>query len=630
MKRKIFTVLALSFSFFAWAEYSMLIHQSTGKTSIDDCEEVDSLKCGKSSAKVYKSDDDDVSEIPFTSLDSITFMDVKDLIPKDTVFITYSDNSVKCVNPYKSVVSIETDGARVNVNSKAYYKDLVFVLSGSSSNGYFVIDSERKFKVIMDGLTLTSKKELPPIRSFSGKAMSIELKGKNTLTDSANDTCNAVLRSKGQIIFSKSSGSLTVTAKQKRAIQSGDYIVIEGGTINVSSELGDCIRANDYFFMKSGSLTLNGGGLNVKNGYFVINDGKLQATSSLDDVKIIDVETEFVDEEGDTITDSQHGACYINGGDITFELSGQGARFIKIDGDFTMRDGSVVGTLKGSSFYESGDGVTNTTAIKAGGTLSLMGGSCNLSATSKAVGARLIGADVDVVIGQRAKLVLKNDAPLFSYVTGTDKPKTKASSAIKADGKVILSDCDVTIICSATTDGAYGIVSDGNVEVNEGAVVTIDCLSNDGIFIDEEMNGKMVCNGGFLASHSETGYGISAPISSKGGIYVSLGKYKHNLGFSGSSYGTFMDLSYDGTPFQVTDAEGTVIFSHKGGFSSAKASKLSMSFSNTRGDTYYYKVGGKLSGEAVGSSSFVSDGAYTDGEEFEADAPRATSSINFR
>lgn len=629
MKKKIFTVLALSFSVFAWAEYSMLIHQSSGKTSIEDCDSVDSLKCGKSSAKVYTSDGD-ISEIPFASLDSITFMDEEDLIPKDTVFITYGGNSVKCVNPYESAVSIETNGACVNVNSKAYYKDLVYVLSGSSSDGYFAIDSERKFKVIMNNLTLTSQKELSPIRSFSGKAMSIELKGKNTLTDSANDTCNAVLRSKGQIIFSKSSGSLTVNAKQKRAIQSGDYIVIEGGTINTYSELGDCVRANDYFFMKNGSLSLNGGGLNVTNGYFIIDGGKLNAVSSLDGVKIIDVETEFVDEEGDTIADSKHGACYITGGDLTFELSGEGARFIKIDGDFSMMGGSMEGTLSGPSFYESGDGVTNSSIIKAKGSVSILRGVCHLTASSKAIGARIIGSDADVIIDGGAELVLKNEAPIFSYVTGTDKAKTKASSAIKADGKVALNTCDVTIVCSAAEDGAYGIVSDGNVEVNEGAVVTIDCLSNDGIFIDEEMNGKLVSNGGFLAAHSETGYGISAPISSKGGVYVSLGKYKHNLGFSGSTYGTFMDLSYDGTPFQVTDAEGTVIFSHKGGFSSAKATKLSMSFSNVRGDTYYYKVGGTLSGETEGSSSFVLDGTYSGGEEFEADAPRATSSINFR
>ena len=630
MKKYVFTACALLLSVLVWGEYSMLIHRSEGKVSVANCESVDSVKCLQKSVRFHK-EGDDVSDYDYRTLDSITFVDADELIPRDTVFVTFSRSGAKCVNPYESFVDIKTDGGVVNVKSTAYYKDIVYVLSGSSDNGSFVIDSERKFKVILDNLTLTSTGQVSPIRSFSDKTMSIEQKGKNVLTDSDKDTCNAVIRSKGQIVFEPCNGSLEVNAKQKRAIQSGDYIEVNGGTIKTTSSLGDCIRANDYFLMTDGKLSLNGGGLNVTDGYFRMDGGSLQAISDMVDVKMIDVETEFVDEEGDTITDAEHGAFYLNGGDLEFTIVGEGSRFVKTDGDIVVKGGKISGMVGGPSFLEtiaSGADmeidVTNSTALKADGFIYIYGGVHDLRSGSGADGARLLASDNGIVFDGGAKLTLYSESTMFEYTSSSGKAKKKIAAAIKTDKNVVFKDCEVNIISSSY---AYGIASDGNTEVNDGAVVSIICESNDGVYVCTDCAGKLVCNGGYIASRSNASWAFSCPISLNGGLAVGFGKAKHSSGLKSSKYGLLLDREYDGTPFQVVDEAGNVLFSHNGKVGNEKVSvtQLCMGFQFVKGDTFYYKVGGSLkNGNDVGYTGFVVDGTYSGGDSYEAIGPRET------
>lgn len=633
MKKIIISGVAMLFSVLAWSEYSMIIHRSEGKLSFSDCESVDSVKCVGANLKLYEQGED-VSEIPFRELDSLTFVDADQLVPRDTIFVTFSEGSAKCVNPYQSSVEIKTEGAFVNVNSSAYQKDIVYFLSGSCANGYFAIDSERKFTVIMKDLTLTSNKELPPIRSFSGKTMTIKLQGKNTLTDSANDTSNAVIRSKGQIVFEESTGSLVVNAKQKRGIQTGDYIEVKSGDITVNSDLDDCVRVKDYFWMSGGKFAINGGGLNVTNGYFRLGNGSFTATSNLEEVEIIEIESELLDEDDLVVTDAEHGAFWMTSGVLTIESSAKGARGINADGDVNVYGGKINCVLSGSSVYVNEDGVTNTTAIKADGCINFTGGTHTFSADATAVGARLLNGDLGVNFDNGVSLTLSNAAPSFAYTTYKEESKEKSSSLIKSDKNIVFKQCGVDIRSTATANGAYGIVTDGNIEVNDLAVVSIESNSADGIYVDEDQNGKLVCNGGYISSCSDGGRAYSCPVSSKGGFCVGVGKYKHNGGFAGSSFGTAMDMSYDNTPFQLTDASGKVIFSHKGKFmggGTMVANKLSITAPQLEKDvTYIYKVGGTLAGDAIQPSGFVSDGVYTGGESFEVTISRPTVSVPIR
>ena len=620
------------FSVFAWSEYSMIIHRTEGKLSFSDCASVDSVKCVGSNFKLYEQDEE-VTEIPFRQLDSLTFVDADMLIPRDTVYITYSDAGVKCDNPYESTVTITKNGACVNVKSLAYQKDIVYFLSGSCSNGYFAIDSERKFTVIMKDLTLTSSMELPPVRSFSGKTMTIKLQGKNTLTDSPNDTTNAVIRSKGQIVFEESGGSLVVNAKQKRGIQTGDYIEVKGGDITVNSELGDCVRVKDYFWLSGGKFAINGGGLNVTNGYFRLGKGSFTATSNIDKIKIIEIESELLDEDDVVVTDDTHGAFWMTSGVLTINASAKGARGIKADGDVNVMGGKINCVMSGTSVYDAEDGSTNTTAIKADGYVKFSSGDHDISSTSTAVGSRLISGDKGVIF-EEVTLNLKNASSSFSYISQSGEDKTKVSSMVKSDQNIVFNqNSSLYLRSEAATDGAYGLVTDADVEVNDKAIVVIESVSADGVYVDSKANGKLISKGGYISSFSSKARAFSCPIASAGGVCVGVGKYRHNGGFAGSTYQSALDLEYDMTPFQVTDAAGTVLFTHTGKFmDSYTAGKLSVSYPFEKGSLYKFKVGGALTGgSAIGPSGFVTGATYSGGEVFDLESDdRPTVSMSIR
>lgn len=621
MKKTFLFALVVSCASMAWGQYSMVLHRSSGKRSSANCETLDSIKCGKTVLKFYKSSE--TSDYSFSSLDSITFVNSDDLIPRDTVYVKFSDNDATIVNPYEDNLQITKKGACVTVNSTTIEKDIVYSLSGKSSDGSFVIDSEHKFKVILDGLTLTSKQTVAPIRSFSGKTMSVILKGDNSLTDSASDTSNAVMRSKGQIIFEKSNGSLTVNAKQKRAIQSGDYIEIQGGTIVANSELGDCVRTNDYFLMKDGKVTLNGGGVNVTNGYFQMDGGSLALKSDVDTVKLIDIETEFIDEEGDTIYDATHGAFYLNGGDLSFEATGVASRFIKVDGDVTVKGGSISGSLAGASVYDATDGVTNATVIKADGTIQMLGGVHDLRVLSSAIGGRVLSSTKGIVFDGGVDMQLRNSAPVYSYTTVKGLEKEKESSLIKTDGRVTFKKCDLYVVSDAKEDGAYGMVADGDMTVEKDANVHVESYSSDAVFVDKDASGKLIVNDGYFSAFSMKGKAVSenCPVWSNGGIFVILSPQKSCGGFLNSAYTVLQDKSYDNTPIKVESEDGKTIFVHKGAFSSElKTGVVYVGGPFVKDETYFYTLGGKVSGTSKYSGFVTSDASYSGGDEYEVTA----------
>lgn len=626
MKKIIFTSFALIFSVFAWAEYSMLIHRSEGKTTVANCESLDSVKCVGKNLKLFKKSAESVGEITeilFSTLDSVTFLDADALIPRDTVYLTFSDNMVKCVNPYESSVNITTEGACVTVKSSAYYKDIVYVLSGSASDGFFAIDSERRFKVILNNLTLTSKKVTSPIRSFSKKTMSIMLKGNNTLTDSPTDTCNAVIRSKGQIVFEASNGSLVVDAKQKRGIQSGDYVQINGGKISISSVLGNCIRANDYFYMTDGSLTMNGGGLNVTNGYFQMDGGSMSVSSSLKDVKIIDVETEFVDEDGDTIADATHGAFYLNKGDIAFNVRGDGSRFVKTDGDIVVKGGSIKGLMAGSSFLADDGEVENATAMKAGGVIKFLGGVHALSSSPSALGVRLLSSDNGMTFGGGVDISLADSSDLFRYVNSNGEDDAKNPAAIKSDNPVSINLCNMYI---RTDNYSSGIWTEADIEINDGAVIVADC-KQECIRIKKDRGSAKFNGGYFVGTTRSASSPFTGLVSPRGGLFVAASQARFTPSLGANTNACFVDVAYDGSPIQMTDETGKVLLSHKGIPSVVLADTLPGCYCIggpfVANETYLYKWGGELKGDnVVGNTGFVLDGVYKGGNSLDVWADR--------
>lgn len=297
----------------------------------------------------------------------------------NTVTIDYG-SSVTVSNPLDgNGVTITLDGNNVVVN--ATVADVAYQVSGTTSDGSLKIYSDKKFELILNGVSITST-DRPAINIQSEKTAFVVVADNtdNNLTDAATYTsvtdgedAKAAFFSEGQLVFS-GSGSLTVTGNYKHAIASDDYVHIREGNFNLTANVTDAIHTNDAFIMDNGTVTLTStdDGVQVDAGHVIINDGTLNISST---GKGITADNE---DEDSTVTPY----LVINGGTITVTSSANEG--IESKGDLTINDGNISvktsddGINAGENIYINGGRIysyaTANDAIDANGTLTVTGG----------------------------------------------------------------------------------------------------------------------------------------------------------------------------------------------------------------------------------------------------------------
>jgi hypothetical protein len=178
----------------------------------------------------------------------------------------------------KGVTITESNGD-VIVNSTV--AEVEYILSGTTTNGSVKFYSEKKFKLTLNGVSITNN-DGPAINIQSGKRVFVVLNDNtiNNLADgstyatSSGEDMKATFFSEGQLIFS-GNGTMNVQGNYKHAIASDDYVRVISGTITVSSAVSDGIHTNDAFIADGGTLniTTKGDGIQCEEGYVVINAG---------------------------------------------------------------------------------------------------------------------------------------------------------------------------------------------------------------------------------------------------------------------------------------------------------------------------------------------------------------------
>ncbi|ANH81124.1 hypothetical protein A8C56_09150 [Niabella ginsenosidivorans] len=197
-----------------------------------------------------------------------------------TVSIVFGTTTV-INNPLAgSGVSIAQSGDAIVITSTV--KEVAYELSGTTANGSVKIYSDNKFRLTLNGVSITSA-DGPAINIQSGKRAFIVLAANttNTLTDGSTYAAGAedmkgAFFSEGQLIFS-GTGSLTVKGNYKHGICSDDYIRVRSGTITVTGAVSDGIHTNDAFIADGGTLTItaDSDGIECDEGSIVINNGIL-------------------------------------------------------------------------------------------------------------------------------------------------------------------------------------------------------------------------------------------------------------------------------------------------------------------------------------------------------------------
>lgn len=310
-----------------------------------------------------------------------TAADEDDLLANSTFSSVVSiqfGSTVSITNPLsgKGVTVTESDG---DVTITATVAEVEYELSGTTSSGSVKIYSDKKFKLTLNGVSITNN-DGPAINIQSSKRAFIVLNDNttNSLTDgstytvSGDEDMKGTLFSEGQLIFS-GSGGLTLKGNTKHAICSDDYVRVIGGNITVTGAASDGIHTNDAFIADGGTISISnaGDGIQCEEGYIVINNGNFN----------ISVSDKAISANYDT-DNAVDPFVTINGGTFNITSSaGEGIESKSIltinNGDFTIKtydDGLNAGDfiyINGGSIYvysSSNDG------IDSNGKLTVTGG----------------------------------------------------------------------------------------------------------------------------------------------------------------------------------------------------------------------------------------------------------------
>ena len=301
-----------------------------------------------------------IQEIPTDELDEEYGDFIENYSTGRMVTITFSEDGVKAGN-LTTGITATTDKGHIVINSTI--GKVGYIVKGTCSNGSLKIYSEKKFRIVLNGLNLTNPGG-PAINIQSGKTVyfSIADGTVNTLCDGATYSAPALaadgteedqkgtLFSEGQIIFdgyNKGTGTLNVKSLGGHAICSDDYIRVRGGNINILEAAKDGFRTKDKFIIGrteaySPVITVNaaGNGIDCSEGTLTIEAGKLSINSVDEGIK---VEYEELVPDPAVIPDAN-----INGGYINIVTTGEKSSAIKTTRNFTQRGGTIHADVKGN------------------------------------------------------------------------------------------------------------------------------------------------------------------------------------------------------------------------------------------------------------------------------------------
>lgn len=365
----------------------------------DDTDFSDIINQGKTDTTVVDSDTVVVPTIQVKSIeiDSTALEETPDVVPTDendpdyedyvenaefkhTIYINFSEAGDAQVTGSTSKVSATVSGNHVVI--KTATKKIQYILTGSSSNGSFKIYSEYKFKLELNGVTLTNPTGAA-INNQCGKTMYLVVADGTTnrledganYTDVANEDMKATLFSEGQIIMS-GSGTLNVIANGRNAIASDDYLRIRPGVRLYAKAIArNGIKTND-------GVWIDGGVINIETHASGAKGINCDAS-----VNIAGGRTTIIGSGGVVIEQTDTTSCAgvkcdstltMTGGTLNIKMTGEGGKGINVKSNFSFDGGELNIVTTGEK------GLASPKGVKCDGDMSITAGSLYVYSTNAA------------------------------------------------------------------------------------------------------------------------------------------------------------------------------------------------------------------------------------------------------
>ena len=390
-----------------------------------------------------------------------------------TVNVVYSGNTAT-VTTSDASVKYYTDGAYVTIDMLTNsVKNVEIVVSGKSDDGQLKIYGEKKFKLTLSGVELTSTKG-PAINDQCKKRTFVHLtEGKtNRLTDAASYSDDSKYLN---------GGSSSSEDRKGCFFSEGNLIFSGTGVLVVEGNYKHGIVTDGYFYMRPGvTIAVTGA---AKNAIHVKGD------------------------EDDGI------GVYMAGGLVYANVSSTAGKGIKTDLDAEIAGGKLLLNTSGNATYDSDENDTSSSAgIKTDGNVIISGGTHTLKSTG--TGGKGINADGEIRISGGETTVTTTGGKYYYSQSLTSSPK-----GMKADGNITVSGGTLNISVTGVSDGSEGLESKTTLTVTGGEVYSYA--------YDDAINASSAINisGGKVYAYASNNDGIDSngSLTISGGLVIGVG-----------------------------------------------------------------------------------------------------------
>ena len=517
------------------------------------------------------------------------------------VVVRFDGTTATVENSNSSIIS-HISGAYVTIDMTTNGVDGVEIVAmGKSSDGGLKIYGEKKFKLTLAGLDITSKKG-PAINSQCGKRVYLHL---------ADGTTNRI-----NDIATYNDDTYTLPGvyneDRKGALFTEGHIIVSGhGVLVAEGKYKHAIVTDGYYYQRPGSTVVVTAA--AKNALHVKGD------------------------------DEDAIGAWFAGGRFEATVASTAGKGVKSDLDIRIDGGKFDITTSGNAEYVSSEADTSSAAaLKADGSVIINGGELNFLSTG--TGGKGINADGGLTFNGGV-VNIKTTGKQYKYTNSiTSSPK-----GIRVDGAIVINDGEINIEVTGQSEGSEGMESKSSIMVNGGETKVISYddginaasditirggkiytygTNNDGM----DSNGSITMEGGLVI-----GVGSNAPET---GVDVDNGsKWKINggtmIGFGGSMMASpstasaqcvlvYNGLSAtEGQVFTLLDASDNVIVSFEYPLTKSGATLLLSCPEIVKNNTYKVWQGGTISNPAEEWMYWSVNGTLSGGSELNSFAPTA-------